>query len=104
MFMWKMITPLFRRLPGYLWIAFVLGLFVGASSLDDNYLTLPRMFTFYPFFLLGMDLDRNRIDLLRARIRRILFHSLLLICAILITAMFDGVFTIFSYFILGFGS
>ena len=70
MFMWKMITPLFRRLPGYLWIAFVLGLFVGASSLDDNYLTLPRMFTFYPFFLLGMDLDRNRIDLLRARIRR----------------------------------
>ena len=70
MFMWKMIKPLFRRLPGYLWIAFVLGLFVGASSLDDNYLTLPRMFTFYPFFLLGMDLDRNRIDLLRARIRR----------------------------------
>lgn len=70
MFMWKLVTPLVKKIPGYLWIAFAVGLAVGASSLDDNYLTLPRMFTFYPFFLMGTDLDRGSIDRLRARFSR----------------------------------
>lgn len=70
MFMWKLVTPLVKKIPGYLWISFLIGLLVGASSLDDNYLTLPRMFTFYPFFLLGTDLDRQSIDVLRTRFTR----------------------------------
>ena len=84
MFMWKLFTPLFQKIPGHLWIAFAVGLLVGASSLDDNYLTLPRMFTFYPFFLLGSQLDRNKIDHLRARISRMqAFGIFLLINAFL---------------------
>lgn len=70
MFMWKIITPLFQKVPAHTWIAFVVGLAVGASSLDDNYLTLPRMFTFYPFFLMGVDLDRGLIDRLREKVTR----------------------------------
>lgn len=70
MFMWKLVTPLVKKIPGYLWISFAAGLAVGASSLDDNYLTLPRMITFYPFFLMGTDLDRGSIDRLRARFSR----------------------------------
>lgn len=70
MFMWKCFTPLVRKIPGHLAIAWVIGLLVGASSLDDNYLTLPRMFTFYPFFLLGTELDRGSIDVLRKRFGR----------------------------------
>ena len=70
MFMWKLVTPLVKKIPGYLWIAFAVGLAVGASSLDDNYLTLPRMLTFYPFFLMGTDLDRGSIDRLRTRFSR----------------------------------
>lgn len=70
MFMWRALTPYFKRIPGYLWIAFLIGLAVGASGLDDNYLTLPRMFTFYPFFLLGENLQRERVDVWRVRINR----------------------------------
>ena len=55
MFMWKLFTPVFQKIPGHLWIAFAVGLLVGASSLDDNYLT---------------QLDRSKIDRLRARISR----------------------------------
>lgn len=70
MFMWKLITPWVKKIPGHLVFAFAIGLAVGASSLDDNYLTLPRMFTFYPFFLLGTMLNRAWVDLLRSKIRR----------------------------------
>lgn len=84
MFMWKLFTPFFQKIPGHLCIAFVVGLLVGASSLDDNYLTLPRVFTFYPFFLLGLQLDRRRIDYLRTKISRIqAFGVFLLINAFL---------------------
>lgn len=70
MFMWKCFTPLVKKIPGHILIAFVAGLLVGTSSLDDNYLTLPRMFTFYPFFLLGTELDRGSIDVFRKRFSR----------------------------------
>ncbi len=79
MFMWKVITPWFKKIPGHIWIAFTIGLSVGASSLDDNYLTLPRMFTFYPFFLLGIHLDRERIDRIRAKITRMQAFGLFLL-------------------------
>ena len=70
MFMWKALTPYVKKIPGALFWAFLLGILVRASSLDDNYLTLPRMFTFYPFFLMGGLLDRGWIDVLRQKVRR----------------------------------
>ncbi len=70
LFMWRLITPLVKKIPGCIWIAFAIGLAVGASSLDDNYLTLPRMLTFYPFFLMGVNLDRGSVDRLREKVSR----------------------------------
>ena len=70
LFMWRLITPWVKKIPGHIWIAFAIGLAVGASSLDDNYLTLPRMITFYPFFLMGVNLDRGSVDWLREKVSR----------------------------------
>ncbi len=70
LFVWKWITPWVKKIPGHVSLAFLAGLAVGASSLDDNFLTLPRMITFYPFFLLGVDFDRSWLDRFRNESRR----------------------------------
>lgn len=59
LFVWKWITPWVKKMPGHMVATVIAGLLVGASSLDDNFLTLPRMITFYPFFLMGFHFPRD---------------------------------------------
>lgn len=59
LFVWKLVTPYVKKIPGHIAWAVIAGLAVGATKLDDNFLTLPRMITFYPFFLLGTMFERR---------------------------------------------
>ncbi len=70
MFVWKIITPLFKKIPGYIWISFVICFVVGCLDIDDNFLTLPRIAVFYPFFLIGTCFRREYIDSFRTWIDR----------------------------------
>ncbi len=68
LFVWKLITPWVKKIPGHLVIALALGLWVGCSGIDDNFLTIPRMLVFYPFFLLGVHFERRWITKLRTHV------------------------------------
>ena len=52
LFFWRIITPYFKKIPGNLAIAILLGLLVGFTQLG-NFFSIPRTLFFYPFFLAG---------------------------------------------------
>ncbi len=52
LFFWRIITPYFKKIPGNLIIAIILGLLVGFTQLG-NFFSIPRTLFFYPFFLAG---------------------------------------------------
>lgn len=59
LFVWRAVTPWVKRCPFYFPAAVAAGLFIGCSDMADNFLSLPRILYFYPFFLAGMSFDRN---------------------------------------------
>ena len=41
---------------------------MGSSGLDDNFLSIPRILAFYPFFLLGVHTKREQVAKLREKL------------------------------------
>lgn len=72
LFVWRAITPYVKKIPHYMIITIILGLLIGCSDMPDNYLSLPRILFFYPFFLVGVNLSRETVTKLRCRTVRIL--------------------------------
>lgn len=67
LFVWRMVTPYFKKIPHYMLISILLGLLIGCSDMTDNFLSLPRILVFYPFFLAGMSFPRETLTMLRSR-------------------------------------
>ena len=65
MFFWRLMTPIFKRLPGKVVIAVAISLVAGlyANDLFDN----ARIFGLLPFFVLGLKMHEGHWSLLRAR-------------------------------------
>lgn len=59
LFVWRLITPYFKKLPGHMIIAVAAGLLIGLSGMKDNFLSLPRILVFYPYFLAGYHMNRD---------------------------------------------
>ncbi|MGI6011160.1 MAG: acyltransferase family protein [Ruminococcus sp.] len=68
LFVWKLATPWFRKIPFHFPIAVAAGLWAGFSGLDDNFLSLPRILVFYPFFLLGVHTSRETVTKIREKV------------------------------------
>ncbi len=68
LFVWKLATPLVMKIPFHLIFAVAAGLWVGSSGLDDNFLSIPRILAFYPFFLLGVHTKREQVAKLREKL------------------------------------
>lgn len=77
-FIWRIITPYFVKIPGHLLLSVIPGLLIGLSDMKDNFLTFPRVLVFYPFFLLGYHITRENVSTLRNRLGTI--KSLLITC------------------------
>ncbi|HIW21714.1 MAG TPA: hypothetical protein H9887_06835 [Candidatus Dorea intestinavium] len=92
LFAWRFITPYFKRLPYPLILSFILGLLIGLSSIKSNFLSLPRMLVFYPFFLMGEITTREQLSSLRNKLRKktILFSLLLCFLVVGLIAIFSG--------------
>lgn len=65
LFLWRVITPYVKKIPGYLILAFIAGLLIGYSNMENNLLTLPRALVFYPYYLIGTSFDRTTLNKLR---------------------------------------
>jgi len=65
LFLWRLVTPIFRRLPGGLALAVVLSLAAGVWVADT--LDLARVLGLLPFFVLGLKATPERLEWLRSR-------------------------------------
>ncbi|UWP58367.1 acyltransferase family protein [Ruminococcus gauvreauii] len=90
LFVWKLITPWVRKVPGHLVVALALGLWVGCSGIDDNFLTIPRMLVFYPFFLLGVHFERRWVTKLRIHISEKTAYMMFVFVGMLLAVMAVG--------------
>lgn len=69
---WRLITPYVKRIPYHLILSVIAGLLIGCSNMPDNFLSIPRILVYYPFFLTGMYCSRDRITALRTPLNRVI--------------------------------
>jgi fucose 4-O-acetylase-like acetyltransferase len=81
MFFWRLMTPVFKRLPGKVVIAVAISLVAGlyATDLFDN----ARIFGLLPFFVLGLKMHEGHWNLLRTRRARWYGFAVLLVLFVL---------------------
>lgn len=65
LFFWRLVTPYVKKIPNYMVWAIAAGLLIGCIQMPSNFLTIPRTFVFYPFFLAGTIFDRELITRLK---------------------------------------
>lgn len=70
LFFWRVITPYVKKIPHNMLLAIIAGLMIGLSDMKDNYLSIPRILVFYPFFLAGIYFKREHLTKLRAYISK----------------------------------
>jgi fucose 4-O-acetylase-like acetyltransferase len=65
MFFWRLMTPIFKRMPGKVMVAVAISLVAGLYATDvfDN----ARIFGLLPFFVLGLKMHEGHWNLLRTR-------------------------------------
>ncbi len=67
LFVWRLITPYVKKIPCHMLLSVIAGLMIGFSTMPSNFLSIPRILVFYPFFLAGVHFDRGIITRLRNR-------------------------------------
>lgn len=61
LFIWRLITPYVKKIPYHMIFAVAAGLLIGCSGISDNFLSIPRVLVFYPFFLAGIHFEREKL-------------------------------------------
>ncbi len=81
MFFWRLMTPVFKRMPGKVVVATAISLVAGlyATDLFDN----ARIFGLLPFFVLGLKMHDGHWSLLRTRRARWYGFAVLLVLLVL---------------------
>lgn len=72
LFVWRLVTPYVKKIPHHFLLSIAAGLLIGCvDGMPSNFLSIPRILVFYPFFLAGMYCDRSWITRLRTRVSRL---------------------------------
>lgn len=58
LFAWKLLAPMVEKIPGHLVLSLLAGLYIGFTHYD-NFLSIPRIIFFFPFFLAGLHFDSS---------------------------------------------
>ena len=66
LFAWRILAPYVQKIPGKFALSIVAGLLIGLTNLD-NFLSIPRIVFFFPFFLAGLNFDSSRLTRFRNR-------------------------------------
>lgn len=72
LFVWRLITPYVKRIPHYFLLSVIAGLAAGFLTIPSNFLSIPRILFFYPYFLAGTVMDRALLTKYRSKTCRIL--------------------------------
>ena len=86
MFFWRLLTPVFKRMPGKVVVAVAISLLAGlyASDVLDN----ARIFGLLPFFVLGLKMHEGHWNMLRTRRAR--WYGVAALLAIFVLTRFSG--------------
>ncbi len=86
MFFWRLMTPIFKRMPGKVVVAVAISLVAGlyASDVFDN----ARIFGLLPFFVLGLKMHEGHWSLLRTRRAR--WYGAAALIVLFVIARFSG--------------
>ncbi len=71
LFAWRFATPYVRRIPCHMAFTIAAGLLIGCSDMKDNFLSLPRILVFYPFFLAGVHFTESSLQKLKSSIPKL---------------------------------
>ena len=66
LFVWRALTPYVKKIPYYTPLSIVAGLFIGCVDMQSNFLSIPRILVYFPFFLAGINFDRNILEKFRS--------------------------------------
>ena len=66
LFVWRIAAPFVRKIPHHLALSVIGGLLIGYTQLG-NFLSIPRIVFFFPFFLAGLDFDSKKLEKYRTR-------------------------------------
>ncbi len=83
-FFWKLITPYFTKIPGYLLISIIAGLCIGLSDNSGSLLSIARITVLYPFYLIGYKWDASTISKIKEHKYAIHFVALTALILVLI--------------------
>ena len=64
LFFYKLLVPLIKKLPGHMIILICSGLGIGLAGVG-NFLSIPRLLVFFPFFMAGVHLTSDNVRELR---------------------------------------
>jgi fucose 4-O-acetylase-like acetyltransferase len=86
MFFWRLLTPVFKRIPGKVVLAVAISLFAGlyANDILDN----ARILGLLPFFVLGLKMHDGHWNLLRTRRAR--WYGFAVLVGLFVLARFSG--------------
>lgn len=80
LFVWRIITPYVKKVPHHMLLSIAAGLLIGCSGMPGNFLSIPRILVFYPFFLAGMYFDRDFITKFRTKKHQITAGFITALC------------------------
>lgn len=66
LFVWRIAAPFVQKIPHHLALSVIGGLLIGYTQLG-NFLSIPRIVFFFPFFLAGLDFDSKKLEKYRTR-------------------------------------
>ena len=86
LFFWRLMTPIFKRMPAKVVVAVAISLLAGlyANDILDN----ARIFGLLPFFVLGLKMHEGHWNLLRTRRAR--WYGVAVLLILLVLARFSG--------------
>lgn len=65
LFVWRALMPYVKKIPHYMIVSVAAGLFIGCITMKDNFLSIPRIIVYFPYFLAGISFDRRMITRFR---------------------------------------
>lgn len=84
LFAWRIITPYVKKIPHHMMLAVITGLIIGCSDIPGNFLSIHRILVFYPFFLAGVNFDREFITRFRTLKTEWIARVVTVVCLVLV--------------------
>ena len=72
LFVWKVVTPYFKKIPHHFILSVVMGLLFGLLPIEGTRFSISRVVSFYPYFLAGTLFKREQLTLLRTKKHQII--------------------------------